>query len=360
MGKNHFIPAALIARFSDEDAPDTRKKRVWTLRSNGHRSAATSGSIGFANRLYDFDESLFPSHGADTVDKLWDQYETELPAALDRMIGGTITAEQWIATIVPFVAAAFVRDRGYKTRMDARLADGVLRDSDLDKELLRELVMSDASVTYNRVNDMERYAARALASYWSVYELDGDLVLPDLGYGFNVLSQAPDVVEMMLPIGKRHLLGLTPQPSRYVLYRQDDAWIPNISHARSVVPVSEINRVLAYTAQDFIVGTKAAVDDVDAADIGLFDWATLDRWLAAWPFNIDTRQLNGLHGVVQGVLANGVDALRGAFLNRHQAFANLDPRMTLLAARGESIRADRLLEVDKTGLRLTVHELLST
>lgn len=154
---------------------------------------------------------------------------------------------------------------------------------------------------------MNRFAARAITSNWYVYEADGDLVIPDLGFGINLIGdfEGKDVVGLILPIGRRHVLELVPVPDRETAYRTAGGdWKVPIVHGPSAGTSLELNKCLAQCAQDFITGTEAAVDPVSSDDMAKFEPAAIDSILNQWPFNLDTRVLAGIHAPLERLLHN--------------------------------------------------------
>lgn len=354
MAKDHFIPASLIARFSADELNEPRSRKVWTLRSGGQRANVRAETIGYSNNLYAVDGELFPTRGVRAVDDVWSTYEGNLPGALNRLIDGTTTAEEWIDTLVPFVAAAFARDRGYERRVASRVGTRSweeLRAADPD---LLDLLFGNTNIALNRLIEMDRFAARALASDWVVYEIEGDIVLPDLGYGFDLIDTCPDVVALMLPIGKGHVLSLTPSAEHRILISAGATWEPCIAHAKSPSPAESVNRALARTAQDFVAGTLSAIDSIRSTDLGVFKWEEVEAVLSIWPFSVDTRNLIGLDRVVRRMIHGQIDSFDGVILNRYQSLFELSPELSLISPL-RKIRADRFLSVDdQGGVLLTV------
>lgn len=197
------------------------------------------------------------------VDDVWSSCEGDLPRVLDRLIDGSVTAAEWIDTLVPFVAVSFARDRGYKSRVTGRLTRHSTKGLLAADPELAEFVLEDTNIALNRLIEMERFAARALASEWVVYEVADDLILPDVGYGFELVSEHPDVLALLFPIGRRHLLMLTPCASRRIMTTSGGKWKPSISYSQTQLPGHLLNRRLANTAQDFVVGTRTAIKQKD-------------------------------------------------------------------------------------------------
>lgn len=350
MAKDHFIPAGLLARFTDDPKDSSRLSKVCSLRSNGARALVRAESIGYSRNLYDVDGEMFPTRGTRAVDSVWDSYEPDLSRALDKLIGGSVTASEWINILVPFVAASFGRDRGYKARVVGRFA----REIDVDRREFGELVLNDTNIAINRILEMERFASRALACEWTVCEVRDDLVIPDIGYCLELVHQYPDIISMQFPIGRRHLLILTPRPSGLILKKSNGGWGPTISYARLEVPSELLNRALATTAQDFVVGTRTSIDQVKADDLSQYTWETIDQILEQWPFRVDTRNLSGLRRAVQEIVDGNLDSLDHVYLDPLLAISELEPQAELVSATGRRVPADAFLTLHRNGLDLSV------
>ncbi|MFT3862340.1 hypothetical protein [Micropruina sp.] len=117
---------------------------------------------------------------------------------------------------------------------------------------------------------------------------------------------------------------------------------------------SDINRLLASTAQGFVVGSSATIEEIRTEDFALFDWNGIDQVLEQWPFNIDTLKLSGLHRVVQDVVHGGLTTLDGVVLSKHRSLSELEPNGLFVAPPGR-VRADQVLAFDEIGLLLTAH-----
>ncbi|MDD0858395.1 DUF4238 domain-containing protein [Arthrobacter alpinus] len=354
MAKDHFIPAALIGRFSEDENVSPRKRRVRVLRSNGTTAISRAERIGYGNRLYDVDNEMFPTRGSSAVDDTWSTYEGNLSAALDNLIAGNVSASEWIDTLVPFVAATFARDRGYKSRVEHRLSTAAMPIHSSEDDEIHSYILDDTNINLNRVLEMDRHAAKALASEWTVYETDGDIVLPDVGYGFELVGENPDILALILPIGRRHVLQLIPTASRSILSIRDNVWIPNIEYAPYVSTAEKLNVELAKAAQDFVAGTEAAVGRLTVQNLGVFNWHSLEELVAIWPFRVDTRKLMGLHKVVSALVSGEINSPSKVILSPYHAISETEPSAAVIFAR-KDIRADNFLTMDGTGLVLAVN-----
>lgn len=188
----------------------------------------------------------------------------------------------------------------------------------------------------NRVVEMNRFAARAIMCDWYVYEADGDLIVPDLGFGFDLLGnfEGRDVVGLMIPIGRRHILELVPVPERVVARRATDGdWQALIVSAPSATTSAELNKYLAQCAQDFVAGTEEAVATVGPEDMATFDPASVDEVLNQWPFNVDTLILSGIHAPLDRLIHDEDVDLDAWQLDRFEGVTELDPGVDFQFAR---------------------------
>lgn len=302
MAKDHFIPAALLGRFSEDEGDRLRQRKLHVVSRHTASRVTAAASIGYKKRLYDVDQDFFQTSQGRAIDKLWVAYEPQLPRVLDDLIAGTLSASDWIRILVPFVAATFARDRSYEARVVTRLKEQGIEDPQTQAPHL----FDKTNLNLNRLVEMNRFAARAIVCKWYVYELDGDIVIPDLGFGFELLSDPDeelDRVGFILPVGRRHILELMPVAERVLATRSvDGTWQVPLVHAASAASSVDLNRLLCQCAQDFVAGTKAATESISTADLSTFDPSQIEQVLGQWPFNIDTLDLAGLHAPVDKLL----------------------------------------------------------
>lgn len=89
MPKDHFIPAALLGRFSDDQTGPMRDRHLQVVGRHAGRRRSRASAIGYKNALYDVDKDFFPGSGGRAIDNIWDAYEPHLAQALDALIAGT-------------------------------------------------------------------------------------------------------------------------------------------------------------------------------------------------------------------------------------------------------------------------------
>lgn len=356
MAKDHFIPAALLGRFSEDESGPLRQRRLHVVSRHTPGRVTTAASIGYKKRLYDVDQDFFQTSQGRAIDKLWDAYEPQLPRVLDDLIAGTLSASDWIRILVPFVAATFARDRSYEARIVARLKEDGVEDPQTEAPDL----FDKTHLNLNRLVEMNRFAARAIVCEWCVFELDGDIVIPDLGFGFDLLSdpdEEPERVGFMLPVGRRHILELMPVTERVLATRSvDGTWQVPLVHARSAGSSVDLNRYLCQCAQDFVAGTEAAIESISAADLSTFGPSQIEKVLGQWPFNIDTLVLAGLHAPVDKLLHDEPLDLDEWLLDRFEGVTELDSRIDFRFARtARRLPVSCFLATDGSTIRVRAH-----
>lgn len=314
MARDHFIPAAFLGRFSSDEGHPSRRRRLTVLRPQSlrphHARAETIGSVKY---LYDVDfDTSISQYGAHFVDALWGEYEARLPTALDMLAEGTCDLDHWINVLVPFVASLLVRDRWYSER----LANAHRRDN---AELgLEDFILDDTNLNLNRIIGRNRFMGRLLVSEWGVSETSHDLCTSDLGYAFVVdqvghEGTAWDRVSVLVPVSRRTLLVIRPEPSVRVLERHGGRWGRRLNKFNTdSLDAAEVNALIARCAQDFIAGSEQAVSSVDSALIAKNSPDGLQSIQEYWPYRTKTAELAGvwapLRRAVEGLPPLGVGA----------------------------------------------------
>jgi len=100
--RQHYLPAAFLARFSVDPNPDLRRRVIVVGQRNPFAifESAAEG-VGFVRGLYEYG-----------LGDIWRAYEERLPAALDeisRTEATEIDGEIWLRVLVPFVAGLLLR-----------------------------------------------------------------------------------------------------------------------------------------------------------------------------------------------------------------------------------------------------------
>jgi hypothetical protein len=107
----------VIGRFSTDKLAFARERKVYVLfKGKNVPRPMKAEKIGYVNDLYRV--SMSPWGGTPTsVDPELHGYEPALPSALDLLEqAASIKLEVWLRTLVPYVAAMFVRGRDFIPR----------------------------------------------------------------------------------------------------------------------------------------------------------------------------------------------------------------------------------------------------
>jgi len=199
----HYLPAALLGRFSWDPHKAARKRPLWVFSSEAQRpyvSAASNvaGKVG----LYDIaDGSVGDS---DTVDIAWG-YERSLPQALDSVEQRRepFDGHQWLTVAVPFVAGLFARGPEFHQEFAQRLPPKVRG----------EPWNGESNATRARLIDLQVLLAPIMAARWAVVHFSpgAELVTSDRGYALTA-TPVGELPSYVVPISRRSAVLITPRP----------------------------------------------------------------------------------------------------------------------------------------------------
>lgn len=294
MSKDHLIPAAFIGRFSNDTTNKHRTRPVNIRRKDGtilnNKPART---IGYEHDAYDIDPTISPINGKKAVDKIWDQYETKLNPTIDALEARSLTINDWIDVLVPFVAGLFARSSEFTNRITKR--------NDRLPQYLKDVANTEDNINLNRPLEMSQYATKLLSYQWSVYQANGHLIMPDLGYTIALEPEDLDSIVFWIPLDQTTLLVLSPEPGHVLARKKNGEWIPNINYiARSdyCFPATETNLELIKNSENFFVGEQKALEEIDLpnSNMGLLI-KDLDCYLHNSPF--DSLAPRGLYEIVR-------------------------------------------------------------
>lgn len=281
MARDHYVPAAVLGRFSVDSGGQARARRLVVGR-RGRVFLSKAEGIGFVNGLYDVStKPVWLPPGAEdpeSVDAMINGYESELPAVLDLLeAGAPLPLRPWLRVLVPFVAAMFVRGRDFRSRFEGRSfvkASGVSsRDNTNGARLL----------------EMQRLLAPVLCARWVVLHHAGheSFTINDLGL-MPTRDLGLQQNGFVIPISRGSVLGIFPQPTRTVA-RYDNGWQSIIEHrVLDATAVAVFNRSMAQCATEWIAGAEREVIERDVqylADEPLDPAFVMERW----PFDHRTR-----------------------------------------------------------------------
>ncbi len=204
----HLLPASVIGNFSAAPATARRKSRVWVGRRGApSRVALTKAStVNREKNYYDIKVDQVPTT---LVDDGWGGFESSLPRAiadLTTLPDGSVSTETFLWTLVPYVAATFVRGRDFESRVRWRAQHG-----DFEREPNRSGINAARTLEYQRV------LALTMSSHWTLLKARGKarFVLGDRGIAVAHLGRNGSRPIYYFPLSPQLALRLSlPKPSR--------------------------------------------------------------------------------------------------------------------------------------------------
>ena len=269
MARDHYLPAAFIGRFSDENQPrrPARERKVWVARvpsPSSARPAATrcrASAIGYSRGLYGMPSQHLPEHARNqptSVDS-W-RYEPELPRVLDALRDGqTLTLSDWLHVAVPFVAGLFVRGTDFNARYESRLG-GISEKIEAASQGWNAF-----NTNFARTVEMDCLLLPVMAASWTVHHapLAADIVTNNVGL---VPAYDPRLRRSgwAVPLDPRTGLMLLPGSRRCFASHGSKGWTATIEHLPQTPGFfSGLNSAAAQCASEFIVGpTRESVETV--------------------------------------------------------------------------------------------------
>lgn len=259
--RQHYIPAALLGRFSTTAHGRARKRRIWSLqRGAGQPRECKAEEVAWARDLYTVvtDDS---SEDPDTIDDIWTPVERRLPSALDVLerSSGPVDALLWGEVLVPFVAHFFVRGIDFGPRFSQRWGadeEGWTGHSGVD-----EFALSQSNINRARVMELQRLLSPVMRARWCVLRACGEakFITSNLGYARFARGSIAGVA---VPVSGTCAVHLEPRPRHVRVYIPiEDRWFVDVDPVEvDDGVVRRLNRRMAQFAPHEIYG--ASRDDV--------------------------------------------------------------------------------------------------
>lgn len=214
--KQHYLPACIIGRFSNNENGLSRDRHVQVLRrGSNHAYRAKASTLCAVNGLYDGD-----SFEGGTIDQ-WD-YEQNLTTIFNQMKqGGLPDLDYYVHDLVPYVTGLFMRGPDFEKRLMRRLVS-----SGIDMKLF-----SEDTVNGDRLFELQRLLSLLLAARWScLHPPDGmRFVLGDIDLSQTTIEGTS---AWMVPVDPELALLIQPRKKGYIAdYRsRDHIWIARVEH----------------------------------------------------------------------------------------------------------------------------------
>jgi len=243
MAKDHYIPALLLGRFSNDLDDRVRNRTVYVCRRGSGRVRPSRVSrLGYVNNLYGANNSSL------NVDSSLTGYERQLRTTLDRVERAhKIDLETWLRVLVPFVASMFVRGFEFSERFEARPIVNAVRAAGL---------VDEDNTNRARLMEMQLLLAPVMCARWVVMHHRGQetFIINDLGLmGTRDVPRAES--GWAIPIGLRTIIGIFPRQIATIAHHQRGSWVPVLEHRE--VGTHEFhgaNQGMAHFATQWIAG----------------------------------------------------------------------------------------------------------
>jgi Protein of unknown function (DUF4238) len=209
--KQHFLPATYLACFSTDDGfPRRRRRLAQGDRVTGDCIRTAAANLAKITDLYTLEER---QDNPNVVDDIWSEYEKRLSECIDQLIGGTISAMDWAAVLVPFVTCLLVRGPDFDERLNDRLIS-----FGLDSQYLQSRPDNSKGA---RVMEIQRLLAPVMVAQWTVITLGKGEPLMANDWGF--VPGGPRA-GLSIPLGLDHVLEVVPRTVGVIAQLADGSW----------------------------------------------------------------------------------------------------------------------------------------
>jgi len=274
--KHHYVPAALIGRFSTETTLPARRRRIFVARRD-KVFAARAEDVGYVRDLYAMDQpGLWAGLDTTSTDRAMSGYEGSLPAALDLLEQSTpVPLAVWLRTLVPWVASAFVRGADFVARYHARPS---MRG-------VPEEWKTPDNTNVARAIEFQLLLAPVMTARWMVlHSMGGEsFAINDLGLT-TTFDPSTGEWGWAIPLSRSSVLGIMPKVRRTVAQYQSDAWWAVIEHGPLMgVETRNFNAAAARAASKFVAAADQALAERLRPLVGTQpDLAVI---MELWPFD---------------------------------------------------------------------------
>lgn len=209
--RQHYLPAAFLARFSSDTDGDLRRRKLFVAQRTPFKIfESIAERVGFVRGLYDAE-----------LDEVWKAYEERLPAALDAICNdrdADIDGDTWLRVLVPFVTALLLRGPDFESRFADRFVAEALKE--------RARQGPDA-----RPFELQRLLAPITAARWVVMHTRGEtpLLTSDIGWA-PYRDPVAREVGLAIPLDVKTLLGVVPRRNNTVLRWKNSGWVTAVEH----------------------------------------------------------------------------------------------------------------------------------
>lgn len=188
--KQHYLPAAYIGNFSNDETKEGRKRLVWVYRkvSDNIYSQITENIAA--------KKGMYPK----VIDDSWTYVEKKLQESIKQLITkDQMEASCWI-TMVRFISQLFIRPPEFSIRFKQRFS--TLGDK------IQEFINGDSS-DYARIFEMQRLYAPIMYSDWKVIHNTSKTPFITNDIGYTLTKDISGKLGYTIPLNKYSALLIT-------------------------------------------------------------------------------------------------------------------------------------------------------
>jgi Protein of unknown function (DUF4238) len=261
--RQHYIPAAVIGGFSENETKPGRERTVFvrTVDQGGVRLLRAE-NVGWSADLYTLESP--DELPASLIDDSWEYVENHLPEAISYLAEetGDIRADIWFRVFVPYVAQLFARQVDFESNFNARFGDNA--------ELVAQITPKD-NARFARIMELQRMYFPVMDAHWTVVHNGTSIpiIINDCGYG--VFNNGPGQSGYAIPLSKNVAVSLIIGPAPNSMYQDERGkYIRGPQHAvMDDNSVRTLNGMLFGTALREVYGaTESVVEDAAAVGMG--------------------------------------------------------------------------------------------
>ena len=240
--RQHYLPAAYLARFSKDQNPVGRQRQVVVGDRETRRvfTTAVSNVCGISD-FYTLKEM---PESPNLIDDIWSSYENQLPFAISQLCEGHISGLLWATVIIPFVAGILARGPDFNTRFENRLSTIGLGEFN-----------TPDNTNFARLMEIQRLRPALMVARWIVLETHAqNIITTDIGF-MPFENAELGTLGLAIPLGLNSLLLLSPSTKKVIAYEFEGEWFPTIEYSEiSAHDYLTLNVALGKSAQRFLFG----------------------------------------------------------------------------------------------------------
>jgi hypothetical protein len=252
MAKQHYLPVAYLAGFSEDEAtlPRRRRRLVQGDKKTLTCCTAPTERLAVIRDIYTLQDSR--EKAQNIIDNSWAGYESRLVTCIKRLTLGTVDALEWAGVLVPFVTSLLLRGDVFRRRFTARAGDkrGIL---------FRPMTTPD-NINYARAIEVQRLLGPILAARWLVVKLPEGEGLITTDVAFAPFETQLGEFGIAIPLDHGHVLQLIPRTQGEIAVASNNKWYPILEH-RTLLAGNyvQLDETLADTAERFIFGSSRTI-----------------------------------------------------------------------------------------------------